>query len=1042
LRADVPPKHCNPVLLALNGDDLSGCVQSGDYARFHKAGAIPAAQGKILMARISTRRSLLATTIIAGSLAASPAFAQAAAPAAADAATDDSTIVVTGSLITNPNLTSSSPVTAVGSEEIILRQTGTAEQILREIPGVVPGLGAQVNNGQTSSGATLNLRALGSNRNIVLLDSTRIVPANFNGTVDLNNIPLALIDRVDVLTGGASTTYGADAVSGVVNFITKKNFAGFAATVGNGITEQGDGNTLRVDLTIGANFDDGRGNAVLSIGYIESDPVYQGDRDVSVFGINSGTGVGAGSSFTSNPTVFSSTIFAPVVATSGGDVQINAAGTALVPFYSGFNFNPYNIFQTPFRRYNAFAQARYEISDTVEVYTRAMFSKNTTQSIIAPSGIFGTQQTINTANPFLTGTIRDQVCLANGFATAAACAAAPTLSLGGVYRRSVELGPRVSTYVTTLFDYQAGARFNISETLKFDLYGSYGESENIETRSGYVSNSRVAQALNATSATTCANTSNGCVPLNIFGPISPQTAAFIGGITSTVANRASLSQVHGVLNGDLFTIPSASEPVGFAVGAEYRNYGAERAPDSLAQVPGELGGAGGAVLPLNGGYDVYEAFGELIAPLASDKPFFDELSLEAGVRYSKYAVKAAGNPKYDATTYKIGLNWAPVSAIKFRANYQKAVRAPNIGELFAPVVTGLTSLAIDPCAGAAPVGNANLTAVCLAQGAPAASIGIIANPSAAQANATGGGNPLIKPEKADTLTLGVVLQPKDIIPGLSITVDYYDIKVNNAITAATSSDIIGACFNNITAASATNIACTSIRRNAGNGRLSGTSTAANPILGLPQPLTNLGRLATDGIDFKIAYKTDFGGVRFNYALNGNWTNHSKFRASPNSINRECVGYFSANCSSQGGAIQPRWNWTQRTTLGFDSVDVSLLWRHIGGVRYEGQAADFAARGFTATSRNLFNGTITGSGPLVGRSVNFNKIPSYDYFDLSTRISLTDDIQLTLTAFNIFNRKPPVLGAGAGSTAQNSGNTFPSTYDPLGRRYAASVNVRF
>jgi iron complex outermembrane recepter protein len=989
------------------------------------------------MARTSIRRSLLATTIIAGSLAASPAFAQ-AAPAPAD---DDNTIVVTGSLITNPNLTSSSPVTAVGSDEIILRQTNTAEQILREIPGVVPGLGAQVNNGQSSSGSTLNLRALGSNRNIVLLDSARTVPANFNGTVDLNNIPLALIDRVDVLTGGASTTYGADAVSGVVNFITKKDFAGLAASFSEQITEQGDGNTLRADVTIGANFDDGRGNAVLSIGYIESDPIYQGDRDISVFGISSTSGVAAGSSFTSTPTVFSST------AVYGGDVQVNPTGTALVPFYNGFNFNPYNIFQTPFRRYNAFAQARYEISDSIEVYSRALFSKNTTQAIIAPSGIFGNTLTINPTNPFLTGAIRDRVCAGNGFATTAACLASPTnLNLGSVYRRAVELGPRVSTYVTTVFDYQAGARFNITETLKLDVYGSYGESENVETRGGYYANSRVQQALLATSTTACTNTSNGCVPLNLFGPagsITPAMNSFVGGLTSSVTNAASLSQVHGVLSGDFgFTIPSATVPVSFAVGGEYRKYGAQRRPDNLAQVPGELGGAGGAVLPLNGGYDVYEAFGELIVPIAADQPFFNELSLEAGARYSKYRVEAAGNPAFNTTTYKAGINWAPAEGIKLRANYQRAVRAPNIGELFAPVVTGLTSLAVDPCAGAAPVGNANLTAVCLAQGAPAASIGAIQNPSAAQANATGGGNPALKPEKADTLTFGVVLRPQDIIPGLTVTVDYYDIKVNQAITAATPQDILDPCFASITAASATSIACTSIRRNPSNGRLSGTSTATVPILGLPQPLTNNGRLATDGIDWKINYRNDFGAFKFTYDLNGNWVNHTKFRASPTSLNRECVGYFSPNCTSQNGAIQPRWTWTQRTTFSVGEIDLSLLWRHLSSVQYEGQAADFAARGFTAASRNLFNGTVTGPSPLAGRTNNFNRIPAYDYFDLSARMSITKELQLTLTAFNLFNRAPPLVGAGAGSTAQNSGNTFPSTYDPLGRRYAATVNLRF
>lgn len=1009
------------------------------------------------------RRNLLATTIIAGSLASAPAFAQGTTPAPA---AEEDTIIVTGTLIANPNLTSSSPVTAVGREELQLRQTNTAEQILREIPGVIPGNGQQVNNGQSSAGSTLNLRGLGSNRNIILLDGMRTVPANFNGTVDLNNIPIALLERVDVLTGGASTTYGADAVSGVVNFITKRDFAGFEATISNQITQKGDGNIFRVDLTMGANFDDGRGNAVLGIGYNETDPVYQGDRDFSTFGIESRNrtlrpndgGAASGSSFTSVPTALSSSIYTPVFGTT--DVQVNAGSTALVPFYNGFNFNPYNIFQTPFRRYNAYAAARYEVSDSVEVYSRAMFSKNTTQAIIAPSGIFGNTLTINPTNPYLTGAIKTQVCAANGFATVDTCNAAASLNLGGVYRRAVELGPRVSTYVTTVFDYTAGARFKITDTLKFDLYGSYGESENVETRGGYYANSRVQQALLATNTTTCTSTANGCVPLNIFGPSGSITAAmngFVGGLSSTVANRSSLAQAHGVLNGDFgLTLPSASDPVSFAVGAEYRKYGAQRAPDNLAQVPGELGGAGGAVLPLDGGYDVYEAFGELIAPIAKDQPFFNELSLEAGVRYSKYRIETAGNPAFSATTYKAGITWAPIAEVKFRGNYQRAVRAPNIGELFAPVVTGLTSLLVDPCAGASLTrtaaqiaGTSPLTAlqaVCVAQGAPVTSLGSIQDPSAGQANATAGGNPLIKPEKADTFTVGVIIRPENIVPNLTLSVDYYDIRVNEAITNATSSDVIGLCFNNISATSAASIACTGIRRNAGNGRLSGTSTAANPILGLPTPLTNNGRLATSGIDFKLNYRRDLGAVKFNYDLNGNWTRSATFRASPTGLTRECVGFFSSNCSSQNGALQPKWTWTQRVTFGIENVDLSVLWRHIGAMRYEGQADNFAARGFTAASRNLFAGTVVNlpgaNSVLAGQTVDFNKIKAYDYFDLSARFNLTKELQLTITSFNLFNRQPPVVGANAGTTGQNSGNTFPSTYDPMGRRFAATVNVRF
>ena len=578
-----------------------------------------------------------------------------------------------------------------------------------------------------------------------------------------------------------------------------------------------------------------------------------------------------------------------------------------------------------------------------------------------------------------------------------------------------------------------GLRGALASNIKYDVYAAYGESINTETKSGYVAKSRVVAALNATNTTTCAGGQAGCVPLNIFGPagsITPAMAAYIGGVTSSVARSATLGQAHGVVSGEFGSLTGSSKPITVAVGGEFRKYTSNIAPDNLAQVPGELGGAGGATLPVHGSYDVRELFGEVDVPLAEDKPMLNELSLNAGIRQSWYHIQAPGLPKFAATTWKVGLNWSPDQAIKIRGNYSRSVRAPNIAELFAPVVTGLTNLLVDPCAGAAPVGNANLSAVCIAQGAPAASVagGLIQNPSAGQANEYGGGNPALKPEVADSYTIGVVITPDKVVPGLSLTVDYYNIIVNGAITTPTPGDVISACFGSITASSASSVACTSIRRSTVNGRLSGSSA---DVPGLPLPLTNAGRLATDGVDFTLNYKRDLGFAKLSWALNGNWTNHSKFRASPTGLNRECVGFYSANCVS----IQPKWNWNQRTTLGFGFADFSLLWRHIGSAIYE--------PGLPA----LFSGTITNinstaNTPLAGQTANFNKISSYDYFDFSVRAPIGDHIEVFGAVTNMFNRKPPVVGSAAGNTSFNSGNTYPSTYDALGRRYAISAKLKF
>ena len=999
------------------------------------------------------RQRLLASTLFVGAAAfATPAFAQAqdsdAQPigpqetAEAPAEGAEGEIVITGTLIRNPNLEASSPVTVVDDTELELRNTGNAEEVLRSLPGVVAGLGAGTNNGNPGF-STVDLRGLGAQRNLVLIDGNRIVPANQLGVVDLNNIPVALLDRLDVLTGGASTTYGADAVSGVVNFITRRDFEGVDLWTGYRITERGDGPTFRADLTLGANFADGRGNAVISLGYQKADPIYQGRRDVSVFGISSTSGVASGSSPTSVPVTIS---------ISGARQQLNAAGTALGPEYFGFNFNPFNIFQTPYERKNVYAAAHYDVADNIEVYARSMFSTNQVATIIAPSGIFGEPLTVPGANPFLPAGVRDQLCTAAGIALGAPCNTNPAIPMSAVFRRLVELGPRISDYETTMYDSRVGVRFGITESVELDVSGSYGESELVQIQSGYVLKSRVQQALNATNATTCTVTTNNCVPLNLFGPqgsITPEQVAFLAGKSGITIDNA-LTQLRAILSGDFgSSMPWAAEPIGFAVGAEYRKYDYSRDPDAFAQSPGELGGAGGATLPFSGGFDVKEGFAELIAPIVADRPFFNELTLEAGVRFSQYNLDAPNTAGFSTTTWKVGTTWEPFDAVRFRGNYQRAVRAPNINELFRPVVTTLTNLNDEPCTGTKPVGNANLTLACLNQGAPVGSIGKIPVPAAGQANNTGGGNLNLQPEKADTFTVGVVIAPDDFVSGLTISVDYYNIKVKDAITQPAPGDVIRNCFGTnpsaITAAQANSLACTSIRRSPSDGSLSG-SPGNTP--GLPTPLTNLGYLATDGIDVTLNFNREFGDIGFNMNFAGNWTNKLEFRSQPGSVLRDCVGYYSVNCGPPvgngfgGGSIQPEYSWQHRTTLSMGGASLSLLWRHLSAVEYEGQADNFLERGFTATDRNLFNGTITGPSPLAGQQVNFNRIPSYDYFDLSARFEVGESFQFVVGVQNLFDKDPPVVGSAAGSTSANSGNTFPSVYDVLGRAFNASARIRF
>lgn len=1037
-----------------------------------------------------TKLKMGAAPLVLGlALISAPAFAQDAEEGA-----EEGEIVVTGTLIRNPNLEQSTPVNVTTSDAIELKQSNTAEEVLREIPGIVPSIGSAVNNGNNGA-SYVDLRGLGSTRNIVLLDGNRLAPSQLAGRVDLNNIPLALIERVDALTGAAVTTYGADAITGVVNFVTKRDFAGFEVQASQQLTEQGDGSFFRIDATIGANFDDGRGNAVLSIGYQQSDPVYQGARDFSNFQVSSYSGGLAGSG-TSVPARVSGT--RPLIAgtstpntdpavANGGLRQINAAGQAVGTFAT-FNFNPFNVFQVPFERFNIYGAANYEVSDAVEVYTRGIFSKNTVKTIIAPSGSFGATVTTNLNNPYLPATVRNQFCAFNIAAvgsglytprfTPAECAAAATATgrtdpnyrevLHTLNRRTVEVGPRISEYQTTFFDYRIGFRGAISESVNWDLAGSYGESENLETIQNYTLTSRFRNAALANNINTCQGGQAGCVPVNLFGPegsITPAMAAYLSA-NSTSINRATLAQVRGIVDGDLGFSLSGVENVAFAVGGEYRKYGATQTSDLLAQTPGELGGAGGADPEIDGGYDVYEVYGELVVPLIQDKPFFEDLTLEAGARYSDYAIDGAGG--YDTFTWKAGGSWTPTSGLKFRGNYSRAVRAPNIGELFTPQTVGLTNLGLDPCAGAAPTLNANLRAICIAQGAPAGTIGAITNPTAAQANITVGGNLNLQPEKADTWTLGAVWQP-DFLPRFSMSVDYYNIKINDVLGTPLPQDIIDACFGNITAASASDPACTVIGRNPITGGLDGDPAITSGLFGLTN---NLGRLFTDGVDLIMNYNTDLGFADLSLSFVGNWTRSSKYQAdvAAGSLNRECVGYYSVNCSFTG-SIQPELQFSQRTTLSFDDVDVSLLWRWIDGNQFEPAqlAADSAAA--DAANRNAVGALLTlpTTGAQIG-AAGFQGCPNFDgsnagyalgedpggcvvdpafrsfkaehYFDLTARWNINDNVTFTVAVQNLLDNTPKVVGNTIGSTTYNSGNTYPSTYDALGRRYAASVKLKF
>jgi iron complex outermembrane receptor protein len=945
------------------------------------------------MRKYSNLKASVAPMVLGLAMVSTPAFAQDQEVAEAS----DTVIVVTGSRISNPNLVQSAPVNVVSGDEIDLRQATNAEELIGELPGVSPGINASVNNG-SGGFATLNLRNVGARRNLVLLDGTRLVPSGLDSTTDLNIIPVALVERVDIVTGGASSVYGADAIAGVANFITKRDFAGVDMAASFGMAEEGDGQRFRTDVTIGANFDDGRGNAVLSVGYQTVDPVLQGDRAISQKTLFiGGQEIGSGTT----------------VPTKLNGAQYDPATGSLVPAYNTFNFAPFNYFQTPLERFNMFGSARYEITDNVEVYTKAMFTKSTVSLQLAPSGLFGDTYALPLDNAFLTPAIQNQLCANTtnagliagaGYANCAAAVADGFEVPTTINRRLVEQGNRQTDYVTNQFQIWTGVRGSITDNIDFDVYGTYGESERAQTRRNWGLKSRVQQALRTEDANTCSDPSSGCVPLNLFGDgqnITADQAVFINGPSGQTV-KTSLSVVNGSISGDLGSesFLFADTPIGFAVGAEYRKYTASQLSDVASGTQDEVLGTGAPSPNFSGQYDVKEVFGELIIPIVENVPGIYNLTVEAGARYSDYSNSGG------STTWKAGGSWEPIEGYKIRGIYQHAVRSPNISELFSPVVTGLTALAVDPCAGTNPVGDAQLTAVCIAQGAPTGAIGSIPVPSASQINATLGGNPDLGPETANSYTIGVVLTPPSV-PGLSITADYYNIKIKGAITTPTPGDILDPCFTSFDPA-----ACALIVRNPLNGSLNGGGDTP----GLLLQLTNQGTIETSGVDLRVSYQlpTSFGKVAFDF--NGNWTEQLKFQSSPTGINRECLSFYGENCEP----ITPEFSFNVRSTVSIgENLDVSLLWTWIDAVSLEPL-----------------------SGTFGGALDEYKSVPAYSYFDLTTRFSVTDNFEFTAGVQNLLDKKPPNVSSYVGSSSYNSGNTYPTTYDAIGRRFQVTGRLRF
>jgi outer membrane receptor protein involved in Fe transport len=961
-------------------------------------------------------------------------------------------IVVTGSRIRSANLESTTPVTQVTAADVVTQGVARIEDLVNQLPQAFAAQNVTVSNGATGT-ATLDLRGLGSTRTLVLIDGRRMPygsPALGGQAPDINQIPTSMVERVDVLTGGASAVYGSDAVAGVVNFIMKKDFEGVEISSqynfywhendfsGPGQTKLRDtieqlhavnpsqyelpadsvtdGEGKELSLMVGVNSGDGRGNLTAYATVFDSDAVLQADRDYSACSLNPNP-VGSfscGGSSTNAGGRFSD--FA-----GGYDFTVDT-DTAFRPYNPAtdlYNYGPLNHYQRPERRYSLGAMGHYEFGEHADVYTQLMFTDYESIAQIAPSGNFFSTSTINCNNPFLPVDSLDDI----GCGPAEIAAGTDvTMYIG---RRNVEGGGRQQSFAQTSFRAVAGLRGAINEAWGYDVSAQYSSAGvNTGTKNYFVVNrmQRALDVVDVGGVPTCQSFIDGtdpqCVPWNPFQP-NGVTQAQINYLQADGLQIGRISQeiYNGVVTGDLgvygVKLPTASDGLQLVLGTEYRRDALSNTVDALQQA-NQLSGSGGATLPISGATHVNELFMEARLPIAQDQPFAESLSFDTAYRYSDY-----GNTTTD--TYKFGLEWAPVSDVRVRASYQRAVRAANIVELFLAQGLNLFDAPGDPCGIAAPDPNAT-PAECIATGVPASFYDGVNDAQersgldspGAQYYFQQSGNTNLIPETSDTYSYGVVLQPR-WVPGLAITVDYFDIKIEDTISVFGANNTWTACYANNDAA-----ACDRINRAPGTGQLwtNGAGYVADPNV-------NIGSLSTSGYDINIGYTGvgigRFGSLAFN--LTGTYLLDLITLPAPGidlhprpDITREwydCVGFYSTVC----GTPKPQWRHRFRTAWQTPwNVDLSVTWRYYRGVT------------------GLTNANDTMPANQLDR-----ELAAENYFDLAADWAITEKAGITLGINNVLDDNPSISGA-VGTTG--NGNTYPQTYDALGRYVFLRATVDF
>jgi len=945
-------------------------------------------------------------------LGAGMTFAQDSGTAAADGATLQR-VEVTGSRIPSLNTEGSSPITTLNAKDIKIDGVRNVEELMNNLPQVFASQGAAISNGASGT-ATVDLRGMGSQRTLVLVNGKRLPSGSvLNTAADLNQIPSQLIRRVDVLTGGAGAVYGSGAVAGVVNFILKDDFSGVeleanvsganhrqhndeaqAVVNAKGFPLPGnakfDGKKYDFSLLAGANFADNKGNATFFVSHRHADAMLQSARDFSSCSLGaSDPGFACSGSGTSIARVGAYTPDA-----NGNPRRYVAASDA-------YNFGPLNFYQRPSDEYNVNSTLHFDITPNARLYSEFNFHNYSTDAQIAPGGIFyGEQATIGYDNPLLNAAWRTALGLTRPGQSV-------TVSVG---KRNVEGGPRNSSITDMSFREVLGVKGMIGEW-SYDVFGQFARVNHNDKSTGYFSSRLIGRALDvvpdANGNPVCRSFLDGsdpnCVPYNLFrqGGVTDAARAYLeasgqtGGFTQ--------QSVFGLNIGtDLsrygLKLPGTENGLGVSFGYEQRVEKLSYEPDYENQT-GDLSGAGGASPAVAGSYNVKEAFGEFRLPLLENLAFAKRLDINGSYRRSHYSTKAKTN------TWGLGIDWEPISQLRVRGSAQRAVRAPNIYELYTGQAVVLAGPTDDPCEGETPKASA---AACAFTGVSAAQYGTLTENTTNQYNGRTGGNPNVKPETANTYTVGLVIEPtKDI----SITLDAFKLKIEDAIQSVNAQSVFTQCLT-----TGNPLYCGLIHRD----QLG--SLWLTPGGYVEAGTTNIGSQGTSGLDVGASYRMrlphNYGGLDF--SMNGTYVRTYTVENLPGTGSYDCAGLFGATC----GTPTPKWRNKARLTWSSPwNFDVSATWRYFDRVKNDMLDSNPQLAGELDTARD-------------------DHLASRSYLDLSGVYRFGRKMSLSVGINNLFDKDPPLASSSSVAGSYGNGNTFPQVYDTYGRFVYANLTYRF